>query len=368
MGEKLRIGVIFGGRSGEHEVSLLSAKSVIDALDPERYEVVPIAITREGRWLTSSDATLLLPEAVARDGDRPVALFGDPTREGLVRLDGGGAGPHPITSLDVVFPVLHGTFGEDGTIQGLLDLANIPYVGSGVLGSAAGMDKVAMKSLFRDAGLQIVEFTYFLRQHWEANRERTLDRVEAEIGYPAFVKPANLGSSVGISRATGRASLARAIDTAARFDRKIVAERAVEAREIEVAVLGNDEPTASVPGEIIPHADFYDYETKYVSDTAEYGIPADVTPEQAGQFQSLAIRAFQAIDAAGLARVDFFLERGTDRILVNEINTMPGFTRISMYPKLWEASGLSYRALVDRLVDLAVERHREVSRSVRDRA
>jgi D-alanine-D-alanine ligase len=358
--------VIFGGRSGEHEISLQSAKSVIDALDPQRYEVVPIAITKEGRWLTSSDATLLLPEAVAREGDRPVALFGDPTRSGLVRLDGSGA--HPAGALDVVFPVLHGTFGEDGTIQGLLDLANVPYVGSGVLGSAAGMDKVAMKALFRDAGLPIVEFTHFLRTHWEADREAVLDRVEAEIGYPAFLKPANLGSSVGISKATDRESLARAIETAARFDRKIVAERGVDAREIEVAVLGNDEPAASVPGEIIPHADFYDYETKYLSDTAEYGIPASVTPEQAERFQTLAIRAFQAVDAAGLARVDFFLERGTGRILVNEINTMPGFTRISMYPKLWEASGISYRELVDRLIELAVERHREVSRSVRDRA
>jgi D-alanine-D-alanine ligase len=356
--------VIFGGRSGEHEVSLRSAKSVIDAMDPERYEIVPIGITKEGRWLASSDATLLLPASVVNEGDREVAIFGDPTREGLVRFNGDAAA-HAEGRLDAVFPVLHGTFGEDGTIQGLLELAGIPYVGSGVLGSAAGMDKVVMKCLFRDAGLPIVAFTHFLRKHWDGDREAVLDRVEAEIAYPAFVKPANLGSSVGISKAVDRESLARAIDEAARFDRRIVVETGVDAREVEVAVLGNDEPRASVPGEIIPHADFYDYETKYLKDTAEYAIPADLSPEQTEEVQRLAIRAFQAVDAAGLARVDFFVERETGRVLVNEINTMPGFTTISMYPKLWEASGVPYSELVDRLVQLAIERHREVSRSQR---
>jgi D-alanine-D-alanine ligase len=364
--KKIRVGVVFGGRSGEHEVSLKSARSVIEAMDPERYEIVPIGITKEGRWLMSSDATLLLPEAVVRDGDRGVALFGDPTRGELVRLDN-GSGASPAGSLDVVFPVLHGTFGEDGTIQGLLELANVPYVGSGVLGSASGMDKVAMKRLFRDAGLPVVEFAHFLRTQWEAGREAVLDRVEAEIGYPAFAKPANLGSSVGISKATDRESLGRAIDEAARFDRKVLVERGVDAREIEVAVLGNDEPRASLPGEIVPHADFYDYETKYVNDVAEYDIPARLDAGLAEEIQALAVRAFEAVDAAGLARVDFFLERGTGRVLVNEINTMPGFTEISMYPKLWEASGVPYRELVDRLIDLAFERHRETSRSVRTR-
>jgi D-alanine-D-alanine ligase len=363
---RIRVGVVFGGRSGEHEVSLKSAKSVIDAMDTERYEIVPIAITKEGRWLTSSDASLLLPEAVVASGDRPVALFGDPTRGELVRLDA-GASAAPPDRLDVVFPVLHGTYGEDGTIQGLLELANLPYVGSGVLGSSAGMDKIAMKRLFRDAGLPVVDFTYFLRSQWAADREAVLDRVEAEIGYPAFAKPANLGSSVGISKAVDRASLAAALDEAARFDRRVVVERGVDAREIEVAVLGNDEPLASLPGEIIPHADFYDYETKYVSDVAEYAIPARLAPELASEIQSLAVRAFEAVDAAGLGRVDFFVERGTDRVFVNEINTMPGFTTISMYPKLWEASGVSYRDLVDRLIDLAFDRHRETSRSVRTR-
>ena len=365
MSKKLRVGVIFVGRSGEHEVSLQSAKSVIEAMDREKYDIVPIGITKEGKWLASSDASLLLPEAVLRDADREVALFGDPTRGELVRVDTGGpglAGP-----LDVVFPVLHGTFGEDGTIQGLLDLASVPYVGSGVLGSAAGMDKVVMKQLFRDSGLPIGEFTWFLRTEWDRSSEAILDRVESEIGYPAFVKPANLGSSVGISKATDRASLERAIVTAARFDRRLVVERGIDAREIEVAVLGNDEPIASVPGEIIPHSDFYDYETKYLSEVAEYAIPAVLSEEVSAQVRDMALRAFKAVDAAGLSRVDFFVERGTDRVLINEINTMPGFTRISMYPKLWEASGLSYGELVDRLVELALERHRESNRSVRGR-
>jgi D-alanine-D-alanine ligase len=361
LAKKLRVGVIFGGRSGEHEVSLQSAKSVIDAMDRDKYEVVPIGITPEGRWLTSSDATLLLPEAVVRDGDREVAIFGDPTRDGLVRLD--AASGDARTPLDVVFPVLHGTFGEDGTIQGLLELAGLPYVGSGVLGSAAGMDKAVMKALFREAGLPIVEHTFFLRTQWDRDRGRILDSVEAQIGYPAFAKPANLGSSVGISKATDRASLERALDTAARFDRKIIVERGVDGREVEVAVLGNDEPVASLPGEIIPNADFYDFDTKYTNDTAEYAIPAELSPEQTAEVQEMAIRAFRAVDAAGLGRVDFFVERAGGRILLNEINTMPGFTRISMYPKLWEASGIRYRELIDRLIELAVDRHREQSRS-----
>jgi D-alanine-D-alanine ligase len=362
---KLRIGVIFGGRSGEHEVSLQSAKSVIEAMDREKYDIVPIGITKEGKWLASSDAGLLLPEAIIRDADHEVALFGDPTRGDLVRFDTGG--PESAGALDVVFPVLHGTFGEDGTIQGLLELANLPYVGSGVLGSAAGMDKIVMKQLFRDSGLPVGEFVWFLRSQWEREPEAILDRVEREIDYPSYVKPANLGSSVGISKATDRASLERAIATAVRYDRRVLVERGFDAREIEVAVLGNDEPAASVPGEIIPNADFYDYETKYLSDVAEYAIPASLSEGATDEIREMAIRAFKAVDAAGLARVDFFVERSTERILINEINTMPGFTRISMYPKLWEASGVRYRELVDRLVELALERHRESGRSVRGR-
>ena len=353
--------MIFGGRSGEHEVSLQSAKSVIDAINRDKYEVIPIGIAPDGRWLMSSDATLLLPEAVVSTGDCQVGLFGDPTREGLVSIDGT---PTERGELDVVFPVLHGTYGEDGTVQGLLDLAGIPYVGSGVLGSAAGMDKAVMKALFREAGLPIVDHVAFVRSHWEGNREEVLSMVEDRIGYPAFVKPANLGSSVGISKATNRERLAWSIDEAARYDRKIMVEQGVDAREIEVAVLGNDVPMASLPGEIIPHSEFYDYETKYLNDTAEYAIPARLTEQESSAIQKMAIEAFQAIDGSGLARVDFFLTRGTGQMFVNEINTMPGFTRISMYPKLWEASGIGYQDLIDRLIQLGIERHRERARSI----
>lgn len=364
---KLRVGVIFGGRSGEHEISLVSAKSVIDAMDRSRYEIVPIAITKSGRWLASSDAAQLLPEAVVQGGDREVAIVGDPTRSDLVRIDA-AAGPSSLGHLDVIFPVLHGTFGEDGTIQGLFELANLPYVGSGVLGSSAGMDKIAMKMLFRDAGLPIVPYVAATRTAWERDPAPILDRVEREIGYPAFAKPANLGSSVGISKATDRASLENAIAEACRFDRRIVVEKGIDAREVEVAVLGNDTPEASVPGEIIPHADFYDYETKYLNDVAEYAIPAILEPDRSDEIRRLAVRAFQAVDAAGLARVDFFVERGTGTVYVNEINTMPGFTKISMYPKLWAATGISYGELIDRLIELAFERHHETSRSERSRS
>lgn len=362
--KKLRIGVIFGGRSGEHEVSLRSAESVINALDREKYDVVPIAITKEGRWLKSSEATQLLPSAVIESADKHVAILGDPTDRGLAWIAAQGVS-EARESLDVLFPVLHGTYGEDGTIQGLLEMADIPYVGCGVLASSAGMDKVIMKRLFREAGLPIVAYTHFLRTQWEANPVPIAGRIIEEIGFPCFVKPANLGSSVGISKAPDRASLDQAIELAARFDRKIIVERGVDAREIEVSVLGNNEPLASLPGEIVPKtAEFYDYTAKYVdAGGARLVIPAEIPAETTSKLQQLAIRAFQAIDGSGLARVDFFLERQTDEILVNEINTMPGFTAISMYPKLWEASGVGYPALVDRLIDLAVERHSEKSRN-----
>ncbi len=362
--KKLRIGVIFGGRSGEHEVSLRSAESVINALDREKYDVVPIAITKEGRWLKSSEATQLLPSAVIESADKHVAILGDPTDRGLAWIAAQGVS-EARESLDVLFPVLHGTYGEDGTIQGLLEMADIPYVGCDVLASSAGMDKVIMKRLFREAGLPIVAYTHFLRTQWEANPVPIAGRIIEEIGFPCFVKPANLGSSVGISKAPDRASLDQAIELAARFDRKIIVERGVDAREIEVSVLGNNEPLASLPGEIVPKtAEFYDYTAKYVdAGGARLVIPAEIPAETTSKLQQLAIRAFQAIDGSGLARVDFFLERQTDEILVNEINTMPGFTAISMYPKLWEASGVGYPALVDRLIDLAVERHSEKSRN-----
>lgn len=365
MTEKLRVGVIFGGRSGEHEVSLRSAESIINALDRDKYEVVPIAITKSGKWLASSEATNLLPSTVLANADQHVALFGDPTEKGLARFGGQGE-TGQRDKLDVIFPVLHGTYGEDGTIQGLLEMADVPYVGCGVLGSAAGMDKVVMKRLFREAGLPIVEFTHFLRSQWESNPTAVEARVAEEIGFPCFVKPANLGSSVGISKATDGKSLNAAIALAAKYDRKIVVERGVDAREIEVSVLGNDKPTASLPGEIVPQsAEFYDYEAKYVSaDAARLEIPAKLSDEQTTEIQQLAIQAFQAVDGSGLGRVDFFLEKETGKLLLNEINTMPGFTSISMYPKLWEASGLGYSQLIDHLIELAFERHREKSRNV----
>ena len=365
MPHKLRVGVIFGGRSGEHEVSLRSADSVIKALDPQKYEVIPIAITKQGRWLASSDATNLLPSSVIETADQQVALFGDPTERGLTRLAGDRQPGTQPEQLDVVIPVLHGTYGEDGTIQGLLEMAHLPYVGCGVLASAAGMDKVVMKRLFREAGLPIVDYLHFLRPQWERTPEPIEARITAEIGFPCFVKPANLGSSVGVSKADDAAELKAAIALAARFDRKIIVERGVDAREIEVSVLGNDEPAASLPGEIAPaSAEFYDYQAKYIDPNgARLLIPAPLSPEAKAEVQQLAIRAFQAVDGAGLARVDFFIERKSGKLLVNEINTMPGFTSISMYPKLWEASGVSYQALLDRLIELALERHREQARN-----
>ena len=356
--------MIFGGRSGEHEVSLRSAESVINALDRDKYEVVPIAISKQGRWLKSAEATHLLPSVVIRTADRHVALLGDPTESGLT-LVSTSVPAEGREKIDVIFPVLHGTYGEDGTIQGLFEMADVPYVGCGVLASSAGMDKVVMKRLFREANLPIVEYTHFLRTQWESNPEPIAERIAEEIGYPCFVKPANLGSSVGISKAIDRASLDNAVGLAAEFDRKIIVERGVDAREIEVSVLGNDHPQASLPGEIVPEtAEFYDYIAKYVdAGGARLVIPADVSKETTLELQELAIRAFQAIDGSGLGRVDFFLERASGRILVNEINTMPGFTSISMYPKLWEASGISYSELVDRLIELAIERHREKARN-----
>jgi D-alanine-D-alanine ligase len=365
LSKKLRVGVIFGGRSGEHEVSLRSAESVINALDRNKYEIVPIAITKQGKWLASSEATNLLPSSVIESADQHVAIFGDPTERGLARLTGDSRS-EGHDRLDVIIPILHGTYGEDGTIQGLLEMADLPYVGCGVLASAAGMDKVIMKRLFREAGLPIVNLTHFLRAQWEADAKKIEARVIEEIGFPCFVKPANLGSSVGISKATDEKSLKAAIALAAKYDRKIVVEEEIDGREIEVSVLGNDEPIVSLPGEIVPQtAEFYDYKAKYIDDNgARLIIPAELEGETTAQIQRLAIRAFQAIDGSGLARVDFFLERKTGRLIVNEINTLPGFTSISMYPKLWEASGISYRELIDRLIKLAFERHREKSRNV----
>ncbi len=339
---KTRVAVLFGGRSGEHEVSIRSAASVIEALDKGKYDVVPLAITREGRWLPPGESVRLLP-AESR---------GSLSTETAVTLS---KEPGATSGVEVVFPVLHGTFGEDGTVQGLLELADVAYVGAGVLASSAGMDKDVMKRLFRERGLPSVEHVALPR----SNRHQSIEELEQRFGYPMFVKPANLGSSVGISKAADREGLRGALDLAADYDRKLVVEPAIDGRELECSVLGNDDPQASVPGEIKPGADFYSYDAKYLDDTAELLIPAPLTTEQAREVQRLAIAAFQAVEASGLARVDFFLEDPTGRILLNEINTMPGFTSISMYPKLWEASGLGYSELIDRLIELAKERHAE---------
>ena len=363
MAEKIRVYLIFGGRSGEHEVSLMSAKNVMDALDKHTYEIVPIGIAKDGGWLLTGEPMKALTEGVEKAGGFPVGLLGDPTRHELVAVEGGKL-PAPAAGPAVYFPVLHGPYGEDGTIQGLLEMANVPYVGCGVLASSVGMDKGIAKDLFRQAGLEMAAYKVYLRRAWERDREAVLADVEATFGkYPVFVKPANLGSSVGISKARNRDELTRAMAEAARFDRRIIVEEGIEAREIEVSVLGNDEPVASLPGEIIPGADFYSYSDKYFDDRSSTRIPADLSPEVAEEIRRQAVVAFKAIDGSGMARCDFFLEKGSNRILINEVNTIPGFTRISMYPKMWEASGLSYSQLCDKLIELALERHADKNRN-----
>jgi D-alanine-D-alanine ligase len=398
MTRKLRVGVVFGGRSGEHEVSLLSAASILKAIDRERFDVTPIGITKEGRWLAAADARGLLNGDVGatarqlRAGDPdatpgakllhegiPTLMAPEPAgRTSLSRSREPGEGTAGA-ALDVVFPVLHGTFGEDGTIQGLFELAGIAYVGSGVLGSAAGMDKDVMKRLFAQAKLPIVKHVTLLRTDWEKAPRKVIVQIEQALAYPMFVKPANLGSSVGISKAHDRKELGPALTLAAKYDRKLIVEEGVggkngkdkplsRAREFEVAVLGNDDPKASVVGEIVPGKEFYDYEAKYLSEGSVPVIPAKITREQSKHIREMTVAAFKACDLAGLARVDFLMEPGgRERIFVNEVNTMPGFTQISMYPKLWEASGLSYKDLITRLIELALERQEEKSRTTYSR-
>jgi len=388
--KKIRVGILFGGRSGEHEVSLLSAASVFNAIDKDKYEVVPIGITKEGRWVTAADAERLLQGKVEegkhlRAGDpeatpgaavlakgESVVVPPEPQRHGAMTPFETDASAHALTrrasdraiDVDVIFPVLHGTFGEDGTIQGLLELADMPYVGAGVLGSAAGMDKDIMKALFRAAGLPIAKHVTVLRSDWEANRKKVEKLVESKLKYPVFVKPANLGSSVGISKAHDGKELGPAIEEAAKFDRKIVIEQGVggrkqKAREIECSVLGNDKPEASLPGEIVPSTEFYDYNAKYLDEGSQLIIPAKLSKTETKEVQRLAVEAFKAVDCSGLARVDFLMEPKSRKIYLNEINTMPGFTAISMYPKLWAASGVSYSDLIGRLIQLGLERHEE---------
>jgi D-alanine-D-alanine ligase len=369
--KKLRVGVIFGGRSGEHEVSIRSARAIVEAIDRRKFEVVPIGITKEGKWLAPAQSAQLLPAAVQPllpskthtvTGD--VALLGDPSHKGLISLHNN---EQPLTGekLDVVFPALHGTYGEDGTLQGLLEMADVPYVGCGVLASSCGMDKVTMKSLFVQAGLPICKYIWFLRSQWRNDPAKVIRKVASDIGLPCFVKPANLGSSVGVSRATDKKSLTDAIDLAAEYDRKIIVEEELVAREIECAVLGNDEPKASLPGEYVVYdetARFLDYTEKYTNTgKVSFVVPAPLSKSMTTKIQRMAIRAFQSIDGAGLARVDFFLPHNGGDLVINELNTMPGLTEVSGYPKMWEASGLSFQRLLETLIELAFERHKDKS-------
>ncbi|MBF0409092.1 MAG: D-alanine--D-alanine ligase [Candidatus Riflebacteria bacterium] len=363
---KIQVGVVFGGRSGEHQVSLISAQSIIKALDPEKYQVIPIGVTKHGSWLVGADPKLMLsgPDEKNRlQMHTSKAVVGDPTHKGMVLLN--SPDTNERVKLDIVFPVIHGTYGEDGTLQGLLELADIPYVGCGVLASSVGMDKTATKKILRDAGLPIGNFLEVLRKDWKSNQEETISLIEENFTYPCFIKPVNSGSSVGVSKARDRNQLIEAMNLAGKYDRKILIEEYIDGREIEVSVLGNDDPIASMPGEITPCNEFYDYNAKYIDNKSELSIPAKMSDEQIEKTKELAVKAFRAIDGAGMARVDFFLERKTGRLLINELNTIPGFTNISMYPKLWEASGISYPELVNRLIDLALERHAEKQESLK---
>lgn len=378
MDNKIRVGLVYGGRSGEHEVSLQTALAVLQAFDFDKYEIVPFYITPGGQW-RSSRTMIAPPRSVAalRFDGASGAEAGNDSAENQRLTTGtgspdalqpllGGLSERALTAapasvhnkIDVMLPLLHGTFGEDGTIQGLFEMAGLPYVGAGVLASSAGMDKVAMKMLFAQAGLPQVAFRHFNRYGWNQDREARLREAE-ELGYPCFVKPANLGSSVGISKARDRSELAAAVETALRYDRKVIIEAFVDAREIEVGVLGNDNPRASVPGEVLSSNEFYDYKAKYVDGKSVMEIPADVAPKVADEVRAMAIRAFQAIDGSGLCRADFFLRRSDGALLINEVNTMPGFTPFSMYPLLWRESGVSYRELLDTLIQLAIERFEE---------
>ncbi|MDQ6882909.1 MAG: D-alanine--D-alanine ligase [Candidatus Dormibacteraeota bacterium] len=357
---RIRIGVLFGGRSTEHEVSILSARSIIGALDPQRFEAVPLYVDRTGRWLVGESLQRLIQSEKSQEY---VYLPPDPTQRALVpAARAGDSGPR-LPPLDVVFPVFHGLNGEDGTIQGVLELANVPYVGSGVLGSALGLDKIYMKRAFAAVGLPVVDYLPTTRRRFEQDPTALVSEVEAWLGYPCFAKFANSGSSVGTTKAHNREELLAGLRLAAGFDRKLLVERGIDARELEVSVLGNDEPVASVVGEIIPAREFYDYEAKYLDEGSTLAIPAQIPAELSEKIRAMAVQAFQAVDAAGMARVDFFLERKTNRVYLNEVNTIPGFTRISMYPKLWEASGLPYPRLLERLIELALERFEDKQRS-----
>jgi D-alanine-D-alanine ligase len=376
--KRLRVGVLYGGRSGEHEVSLASAASVFANLDRTRYEPVPIRIEKDGRWTLADKppAVMIAGDVIEQarlDAARPVRegrevhFVARPSEATILSIDRSGQRDSDLPmatvtefGLDVIFPMLHGPYGEDGTIQGLLELANKPYVGCGVLASAVGMDKAVMKVVFAARGLPVCAYRVVLRHEWEREPDRIAGELEKALKYPMFVKPANLGSSVGISKAKDAAGLRDAMALAGSFDRKIVIEAGVpNAREIECAVLGNDEPEASIPGEIVPSREFYDYEAKYLDEGSKAIIPADLPKKTVDQVKRLSIEAFKAIDGAGMSRVDFLIERGSSKVYVNEVNTIPGFTTISMFAKLWAASGVTYPELLDRLIALAVQRHAE---------
>jgi D-alanine-D-alanine ligase len=373
--KKLRIGLIFGGRSGEHEVSLASAASVMANLDSDKYEVVPISITKQGSWLLGTKPARLLETeqsvgaSTGTQETTAVTLTGDPSLRRLIPLQGGEQ-LEDNGALDVILPVLHGTYGEDGALQGLLEMANVPYVGCSVLGSALGMDKEKMKMIFSSVGLPIVDYLVYRRNEWERSPETIMGAIEQQLGYPCFIKPVNLGSSVGVNKAHDRGELEHAINVAAEYDRKIIIERGINCRELECAVLGNDEPLTSVVGEIVASSEFYDYNAKYIDNKSQTIIPAVIPQSTAEEVRRQALKAFLALDLSGLARVDFFLEKETSpavavtgRVYINEVNTMPGFTQISMYPKLWEASGLPFSQLLDRLIELAIERHADKQRN-----
>jgi D-alanine-D-alanine ligase len=365
---KIRVGILFGGRSGEHEVSLTSAQGIMKAIDKDKYEVVPIGITKEGRWMVGGDpmqalrAAVDLPPALAALADAQAAA----PQTVLVPMEPSHTALTTVTApleLDVIFPVLHGPYGEDGTVQGLLELTGLPYVGAGVMASAVGMDKAVAKDVFRAHGLPVLPHCLVLRKTWEADSAGVITTCEATLRYPMFTKPVNLGSSVGVSKIHDRAELIAGLNEAARFDRKLLVEQGIQAREIEVSVLGNDDPLASVPGEIIPSREFYSYAAKYIDEASQLLIPAPISEGQTEQVRQLAVRAYQAVDCAGMARVDFLMDKATDEIWLSEINTIPGFTPISMYPKLWEATGISYTELIDRLIQLALQHHQDKGRS-----
>jgi len=361
MKKKIRVGVLLGGRSVEHEVSLVSATSVINGLDKEKYEIFPIGITPDGRWLSAKDAIALL-KTKSPSHDLPEHLIlPDPRKQGLVDIN--DSETRAVQKIDVIFPVLHGTFGEDGTVQGLLELADVPYVGAGVLGSAVGMDKVIQKQVLESAKIRVAQGISFTVAEYEQDEKKIIQRIEQELEYPCFVKPSNTGSSIGISKAHNRKELKAAIALAAEYDRKLLVERSIEkAREIECAVIGNDKPVASVLGEIVPSNEFYDYDAKYVDGTSRAIIPADFPKWAVRKIQYIACKAFKILDCAGMARVDFLVQKHGSKIFLNEINTIPGFTSISMFPKLWEASGVPYPELLDKLIQLAIERHAATSK------